>query len=262
MITSSGQVVSALSGISPGIPGVAMAALGSIVKGALELAGVSAGAAVKAGAQVTKKAAGKVSEIAKSRNASSTGSFAGKSGPTNTRQKAAEKINDFSSKSRQAGSTVGSAGKKLAERGANVSATGREMAANGGIGAKVMGNLMRAGGAIQRGLGKAIDPAAKGIGKVMNKAGQGVANMVDKTGVADGLQKWGDKAQSKKEASLKANPEDAARRTRGYDRIAEGAGAINQSLLNVPKGAFLMASGMASVARSKITRGFKNTFRP
>lgn len=261
MITASGQVVSAISDIAPGIPGVAMAALAGIAKNAMQLAGVSTAAAGMTASKVTKKAASKIGSVAKSRNASSKGSFAGKGGPTNTRQKAAEKINAFSSKSRQAGSTVGSVGEKLSNRGEAVSEKGREMAANSGIGGKVMGNLMRGGGAIQYGLGKAINPIAKGIGKVMNKAGQGVASVVDKTGVANGLQKWGDKAQSKKEASLMANPNDAARRNRGYNRISEGAAAINQSILNVPKGALLMASGMASIARSKLTRGVKNVFK-
>ena len=256
MITASGQVVSALSGISPGIPGVAMAALAGMAKEALSLAGVSTAAAGKVGSQVTKKTAGKISDIAKSRNASAKGQFKS-SGPTNTRQKMASDIKNFSDASRQAGSKVGSAGERLKARGANVSATGREMAAKGGIGAKVKGNLMRAGGAVQRGLGAAINPIAKGIGKVMNVAGRGVAAAVDKTGVADKLQKSGDKAQQRKEASLKANPEAAARRERGYNRIQEGAAAIGKNL-NVAKGAYLMGSGMLSIARAKMARGWNN----
>ena len=120
--------------------------------------------------------------------------------------------------------------------------------------------LMRSGGAVNKGLGKALNPIAKGIGGAMNKVGQGVANMVDKSGLANKLQTSGDAAQQRKEASLKANPNDAARRERGYNRISEGAAAINKNM-NVAKGAYLMASGLASIARSKITRGIKNMSR-
>ena len=258
MITASGQVVSALSGISPGIPGVAMAALTGMAKEALSLAGVSAGAAGKVGSQVTKKAAGKISDIAKSRNASK-GRFRG-GGPTNTRQAAAQGIRGFSAASRQAGSKVGSIGDKLKNRGNALSAAGKEMAARGGIGNKIKGNLMRSGGAVNRLAGKVINPIAKGIGKAMNVAGRGVAAAVDKTGIADKLQKSGDKAQRSKEASLRADPKAAARRERGYNRIQEGMAAIKKNL-DVVSGAYLMASGMMSVARSKAQRGLNQMHR-
>ena len=259
MITASGQVVSALTEITPGIPGVAMAALTGMVKETLSLAGVSTAAAGKAGARVTKKAAGKISDIAKSRNASAKGQFKS-GGPTNTRQKMAADIKNFSAKSRQAGTSVASAGDRLKARGDALSATGKEMAAKGGIGNKIKGNLMRSGGAVNRLAGKAINPIAKGIGKAMNVAGRGVAAAVDKTGAANKLQKSGDEAQQRKEASLKANPEEAARRERGYNRIQEGAAAIGKNL-NVAKGAYLMASGVASIARAKMARGWNNRKR-
>lgn len=264
MITASGQVVSALSGISPGIPGVAMAALAGMAKEALSLAGVSMGAAGKVGSQVTKKAAGKISDIAKSRNASK-GRFRG-DGPTNSRQKAAQEIKNFSAASRQAGSKVGSIGDKLKNRGNALSAAGKEMAARGGIGNKIKGNLMRSGGAVNRLAGTLVNPVAKGIGKAMNVAGRGVAAAVDKTGIADKLQKSGDKAQRKKEASLRADPKAAARRERGYNRVSEGASAFtsgitNANIFRVAKGAYLMASGAASVARSKAQRGLNQMHR-
>lgn len=253
MITSTSAVVSALSGISPGIPGVAMSALTGMVKGALALAGVSAGAAGMAAAKGTKKAAGKIGEIAKSRNASK-GRFNKSGGPTNTRQAAAQGIKKFSAKSRQAGSSVGAAGENLKARGKAMSEYGREMAARKGVMNKIRGNLMRAGGAVNKGVGGLINKPSKAIGGMMNKVGQAVANTVDKSGVANTLQRSGDKSQRSKEAALRADPAAAARRERGYNRIAEGAAAIGKNL-NVVKAAYLIASGFASVARSKVQRG-------
>ena len=119
---------------------------------------------------------------------------------------------------------------------------------------------MRSGGAVNRGVGRALNPIAKGMGSMMNKVGQGVANAVDKTGLANKLQKSGDAAQQRKEASLKANPKAAASRERGYNQIAAGASAIGQNG-QVGKGIALMAKGLASVAGSKISRGLNKMSR-
>ena len=266
MITASGQVVSALSDISPGIPGVAMGTLAGVAKGAIELAGMSTVAAGKIGGKAvkkvggkigdaTKKGAGEIDKIAQSRNASSKGQFKS-DGPTNTRQAAAKGLDSFSEKSRQAGLDMKKAGENRKAQGEALSAKGREMAAKGGLGHKLKGNLMRAQGALNRGLGG----VTAGIGNMKNKAGQGVADLLDKSDIANKLKNSGDAAQQRKEESLKANPDDAARRERGYNRISEGASAIRQNM-SVAKGAYLMASGLASVARSKITRGIKNMSR-
>lgn len=263
MITSSGAVVSTLSGISPGITGVAMSTLQGVVQGAISVAGVSVAAAGKAGGKAANKlkgkVAGKLADISKSRN-STKGRFGGNK-TTNTRQAASKGINDFSAKSRQAGTSVSGAGERMKERGKQMSNAGREMASKGGFKRTVKGNLMRASGAIQSMAGSMVNPIAKGVGSMMNKAGNAVANVVDKSGAAKALQKSGDAAQHRKEAALRADPAAAAQREAGYKNLSAGFSMIAQGKGNPVEALAKICKGGASVIASKARRGMNQVMR-
>ncbi len=263
MVQGVGQMVSLLTGVSPGIPSVAMAVLGGLVQQGMELAGIGGGAAGKMAHGAAKKMGSKLSGVAGRRN-SSGGRMQKDGGPTNTSQRAAQGMRSFSEKSRQAGTSVSQAGTSLQSKGLSMSAAGADMmnagkalAAQGGLKNRLKGGMMQAKGAMQtvggmakQMAGTAINPAAKAVGDMMNKAGTAVAGLSDK--MAGKLQSVGDKRQQEKEASLRADPKAAAQREHGYGNIQRGGKEMSNG--NIARGLGMIIRGGASVVASKARR--------
>lgn len=273
MLSGVNACVETLSSISPGIPGVAMESLKKMVQGTFSTALAMAGVASEAASKTTKKVFKDTADIARRRQ-TQKGRFDKKdTGPTNTHQKMAEQLNRFSEASRNAsGGTINNWGKDIQKRGEDRVADGKEMVKNakermeqGGIRNRVGGAMDFASGYMQQGLGhlRALHGSvlnkiavATGIGNGMNWMGRKVADVTDK--VAAKVQQKGDERQRNKEARLRADPNAAARRERGYSRIARGGDrAAKGGVFNMAMGSTLMMVGALGVvaAKSQIVAG-------
>lgn len=295
LMTSTDEIISALSGISPGIPGVSFGALAGMAKEGLALAGVGAGVSKKVGGQVSKKVGSKLSKAANNRRfeSKSGGDSEGSGGgegprggngsggdksdgnpPKPTRgqrmgEAGRQKISNAGDKvggavessASKVGDKISNAGESVrkagAEKAQQMSQKGKQAMAAGGPVGWIRGSAMRATGALMNVSSKAVGTGIRKTGSAIKKTGQAAAKGTKS--VANTVARaTGTTIRRGVDTVTGKNNENI--RQRGYSKIVAGAQKMQgNSMMEGLKGIKTVMVGASIVGAAKVQRGVYRT---
>ncbi|MGN1063272.1 MAG: hypothetical protein ACI4QM_03000 [Alphaproteobacteria bacterium] len=272
LITATDSVVSALSGISPGIPGVSFGALKEMTQETVAIGGAAVGVSSKVGSKVSGKVGAQVEKSAQKRRfehkPGGTSDSGGNGAKPTTGRRFGEKVD---SKIKSAGEKIGngmeraghtlgngisSTGQSVTRAGARAGRglmnNGARMMATGPIGAIVGGAMMAAGAlvtAVSMGIGAGIRATGGAVNGISTVAGKGIK------AVSGSAARSANRKVHRGVDTVAGSNNNGIRRY-GYSKISQGAREMQKgSFMNRLKGLGTVVVGAAVVMAAKMQRG-------